>query len=585
VFVTGTPALAADPGRPRVFSFAIVDLAPDADVNAFVESIVDRSSPEAGVTVEAAALRATVVDRTIEPYVRALTLFAAIAALAALGVLGPAILRWAAIPESDRGPLRAAGLGRHELRLASAARGAALGAVGAAGAIAIAVAASGRFPFGVAARIEPDPGIRLDGVVLGLGAVVIIVISASLGAAAPTAARSATRRPSRVADGLQASGVAPSVVAGVRAALAREGRSAFAAPTAVGVAIAIVALVTALTYQAGLSRLLDTPSRYGWTWDVAVESFGDSLPPELLDALDAEPTVVGLSIGRRTVLLRDGAAVPTFGFEQERGSALPTIVEGRAPTGDAEVALGGQTLDRLGAHIGDRLTFRGPTGAEVDVNVVGRTLIPLADPATDLSVSEGAVADGELLDRIGGADIDVALVDLVPGADAADLQAALTARGVSSSVFDRVVGPELSADLRGYDAVRRTPLLLATLLAVLGLGVLAHTIVAATRARRRELAVLSCLGFLRRDLRTSVRWNALTVVGVCIVVAVPIGIAIGRGLWRAFADGIGVVDDPLTPMLDVAAVVAVTVAFTLVLAAVTSRRVGSVRPAEVLRIE
>lgn len=582
VFITGTPALAADPGRAKTFSFVLVNLEPGADVNAFVDAVLDRASPEAGVTVQAAALRSTVVARTIEPYVRALALFAAIAAVAAIGVLGPAVARWSATADADRATLLTVGLRPNQLRLASLLRGAALGIVAASAAVAFAISASGWFPIGIAADIEPDPGLRIDAPVLAAGALVIVLLSAALGAAATTSTRAPVRRGSRIADGLQAQGVAPSVAAGVRAALSREGRRAI--PTVAGVAIAIAAVVTALTYQAGLGRLLDSPSRYGWTWDVVVDTSDAGLSPGFLSALEDDPLVTGLSVGRRTSLLIDGTAVPIFSVASDRGSPYPTIIEGRAPKGGAELALGGQTLDRLGAHVGDRVTFRGPTGVEVEASVVGRTLLPIANLSQSLSISEGALGDDSLLDRIGGSEASFALVDLAPGATADDLRAALTQRGFLAESAS-IQGPTYTADLRGYDDVRQTPLLLAGLLALLGLGVLAYTITATTRQRRRELAVLRSLGFLRRDLGATVRWHALTLVAVCTFFAVPIGLGIGRTLWSAFARGIGVLDDPVTPALDVCGVIVAALVGALVLAAGPGRRAGRLRPADVLRSE
>ena len=82
-------------------------------------------------------------------------------------------------------------------------------------------------------------------------------------------------------------------------------------------------------------------------------------------------------------------------------------------------------------------------------------------------------------------------------------------------------GLEYTADLAGYDSVRWTPLLLAGLLALLGTGVLAHTLFTSAAAQRRQLAVLKCLGFDRDGVGAAVRWHAIAVVGVCLGIAVP----------------------------------------------------------------
>jgi hypothetical protein len=584
-FLVGTPALAADPGRDRSFSFVVVDVAADADPDALTDTLLDRAPPDAGITVQATALRTTVVARTVEPYVQALILFALVAALAAAGVLGPAVLRWAGTTDSDRAPLLALGLRPSQLRATGAVRGAVLGLLAAALAGPVAALASGRFPIGIARQMEPDPGFRLDLPVLAGGAVTLVLLTALLGAVAPTRPQVTDQRPSRLAELLQASGVGPAAVSGVRGVLSGDGRASQAIRALGGVAVALLFLTAALTYQAGLERLLDVPERYGWTWDAVVDGSGDDLAPELLEALEEDSSVEALSTGHRSSLLRNGAAVQVFAFEPVRGSAEPLVVEGRAPRGVGEIALGGQALDRLDAAIGDELAFRGPTGDHVELTVVGRTLLPLTALGQDLSVAENGLVDVELLERLGGAATDLAIVDLVPGMSADDLRAALEDEGLVGGPGGQISGATYSADLRGYDSMRQTPLLLAGVLAVLGVGVLAHTVTGVARRRRRELAILRCLGFVSRDLRRSVRWNAVAIVAVCLAGAVPLGVAAGRTLWTSFADGIGVVDDPVTPTWAIVAVAVATLAGAVVLAVPPGWRAARVRPAAVLRSE
>ncbi|MGH9273852.1 MAG: ABC transporter permease [Acidimicrobiales bacterium] len=584
VFMVASPALAAHAGRPELFNFVLVKMTPGADIGAYVDGILDATPPDAGVSVQASALRTTVVDRTIEPYVRALALFALVAALASLGVLGPAIVGWAGTPNTDRAPLLALGLPSHQLRLAAALRGAALGLGAAAVAIVIAIGVSGQFPIGIAARIEPRPGVRIDGLTMVLGAVSIVLVSALLGALSATRASAPVRRPSRVAELLQGAGVGPSASAGVRAALSGDGRGAGALRSVAGVAVAIVAVVTALTYQAGLGRLLDTPERYGWTWDNVLEAQDEGFDPQLVPSLEAEPAVTGLSLGYRIMLLRDGAGVQSFAFDRVKGDVYPLIVDGRAPRGDTEIALGGQTLDRLGASIGDELTFRGPNGAHVDLTVVGTTLLPFLSLGQDLSVAEGGLVDVSLLAQLGQPDVAIAILDLAPGTSREQI-AALEAQSATPFHGYDLDGPTYTADLRGYDGVRGTPLLLAGILAVLGLGVLAHTIAGSVRQRGRELAVLRSVGFSSRDLRATVRWNALTLVVVCLVLAVPVGVGLGRTFWTSFAQGIGLVDDAVTPVGAIAVVGVATLLGAVVLAVLPGRRAGQVAPATVLRSE
>jgi FtsX-like permease family len=583
VFIQGSPALLPVAGAPSVFSFVLVDLAPDADIEAYVDAVLERTPPDAGVSISMASMRAAVVERTVEPYVRALTLFAAAAAIAACGVLAPLIVRWAGTAEVDRGTLRALGVGPSEMRVAGALRGGAFGLVAAVGGVAAAFLASSRFPIGIARPIDPDPGRRADLMVLAIGAVVMVVLCAVLGAVGGTRRTAPITRHSRIAELLQRSGGSPATLTGVRAALTGEGGAAGTFRTIGGVAIAIAAITTALSYEAGLSRLLDSPSRYGWTWDTLIQADADLTP--LIDTLKTSESVAGMTVGYRTPMFHDGLEIQAFAFSRASGSTYPTIVDGRAPEGESEIALGGQTLDRLGVELGDELAVRSPNGTSFELTVVGQTLLPFLSLSQDLSVAEGGLISDALLPRFGAVPASLAAIDLASGATPADIQAILdNAESTLVEGYD-LLGPTYTADLRGYDAVRRTPLLLAAALGLLGVGVLAHTIATSVRRRRRELAVLSCLGFSRRNLRATVYWHVITLVVVSLLVAVPVGVVVGRSLWTGFAHGIGLAGDAVTPWPALVVVVAVTVSAALLLAALPGRQAGRIQPATVLRTE
>src|SRR4029078_5366292 len=72
------------------------------------------------------------------------------------------------------------------------------------------------------------------------------------------------------------------------------------------------------------------------------------------------------------------------------------------------------------------------------------------------------------------------------------------------------------SDIVAYERVRTLPLLLAGVLALLTTATVAHALVTTVRRRRRDLALLKALGFLRRQTSGTVAWQATT-VGVCAV--------------------------------------------------------------------
>lgn len=585
-FVVGTPAFAADPGTPASYEVAAVDLAAGVDRVAFEGRVRAAADPAAVVQMESPELRAVVATRTAAPYARTLLFFAVAVAVAAAGVLGPALRRAFTIPSADGLALLAAGVRRSQLRVVAGSAGAVVGAAAAAVAVVIAAAASDRFPIGPLRAAEPSPGLRLDALVVLTGVTAAVVGAAVAGASAAVApaAREQVAGRSPVAEWLASSGAPVPVVTGVRAALgrARSGRGALA--TVSGVVLAVAAVLAAFGYQAGLVRLLDEPVRYGVAWDAAYEAYEGVLPEEASRYLLDAPEVEAVSTGRRLSATVDGAAVAMFAFDDLRGTVRPVVLDGRGPVAPGEVALGGQTIDRIGAHLGDRVTIRA-ADRTIESTLVGRTLLPLLTLGDDVTVGEGAWVAPAFVEELGVTEPGLALVDLAPGLSSSDLHAAMVDAGVLDPESNSILGPAYTADLAAYDEIRWTPVLLASVLGLLGLGVLAHTMATTVRARRRELAVLRSIGLVRSQVVASVRWQAVALAGWCLLLAAPTGVAAGRLLWSSFADGLGVADDPVTPTTVVVLVIGGVLLAATLLAELPSRRAAAVAPALALRGE
>jgi hypothetical protein len=217
--------------------------------------------------------------------------------------------------------------------------------------------------------------------------------------------------------------------------------------------------------------------------------------------------------------------------------------------------------------------------------VVGQTLLPLVSLNADLSIGEGGLVDPSLIESFGNAALALMLVDAAPDAPAGTIQGIVDDVGPLEFGGVRSDGPTLTADLRGYRAVRTTPAALAGVLAVLGLGVLAHAAATSVRRRRRELAILRSLGFLRRDMGLSVASSVLALVVTGLVVALPVGVAAGRAVWAGFASGLGVESGPVTPVVALGVVAAGTLVAAALVAVPAARRAGRIDPAQALRAE
>src|SRR5207244_642468 len=94
-------------------------------------------------------------------------------------------------------------------------------------------------------------------------------------------------------------------------------------------------------------------------------------------------------------------------------------------------------------------------------------------------------------------------------------------------------------DVLNYSRIQATPLALATVLALLAMATVAHLLLTSIRRRRRDLAVLKALGFVRSQVFAAVAWQATTLVGLALLVGLPLGVAAGRWTWQVFAGRLG----------------------------------------------
>ena len=262
-----------------------------------------------------------------------------------------------------------------------------------------------------------------------------------------------------------------------------------------------------------------------------------------------------------------------------------TVLSGRLPADEREVALGVNTARDLGAGIDDVIP-----AAAGELTVVGTVALPaigLGDTSHP-SMSQGALLTPEgLALRNGSAFPAVAFVDFTDGTDA-DAAATRLRRALASSAQ---ISPEAIAV---YDAPRPAVLVdvgstkttafgLAGLLGAAAILALAFTLSASVRRRRSQLAVLASLGFDQRDLRSSVRWQTGCLAGVALLLGVPLGVVAGRLGWVAFAEQMGVTPAPEIPLAALAVTVVVIATLAIVVGERPARTAARTPPAAALR--
>jgi predicted lysophospholipase L1 biosynthesis ABC-type transport system permease subunit len=233
------------------------------------------------------------------------------------------------------------------------------------------------------------------------------------------------------------------------------------------------------------------------------------------------------------------------------------------PRTEQEIALAPTSADATGVAVGDRISLGGGAVRRT-MTVTGIAFVP---NGPHNGYSDGAWATPAGYARLfEGARYAYkyhwAVIALRPGVDPAaareNLKAvAATVKGGAKVGF---VDPEGLPEVQQLRDVQQLPVILAGFLAVLAVGAVGHALATAVRRRRHDVAVLRALGMTRVQARWTVVVQATLLAMVGLAFGVPLGVALGRVLWRVVAD--------ITPLAYVApiAIVALLLAWPLALA-------------------
>ncbi len=508
-----------------------------------------------------------------------LAVVAVIVAIAVIAVIGQVVSRRVRRSPAQRSAVGAVGLTRAQAVAEPLCAVALPIAVGCFAAAIVAYAASGVFPVGFSRQVEPGLGLRLEPVVHVLGASLLAVLFVLWVLATLVLDERGTRatRPSGLTE-LLATRCRPGPLAtGVRAALTRHPRDPSSVRASLlGLVLVLSVLVGALTVGVNADRLLDDPAQYGSNFDFATGQGGDAVPEEVLALLDSDPDVTDLTL-YGTLLASVGVVeLDVTGMQPVRGSLEPALLAGRLARTDDEIVLGRVAARELGVGVGDEVTVRGADGPAPFL-ATGLAVIPSVEGGD--GVGEGAVVTLEGLRRLDpDASLGVAAVRLRPGAPGA-------AARISDALGFDVGLPDPPSVIVNLARVRSTPFIVAAALGALAVLSISHQLLLSARRRRRDLSVLRALGADRRWLTGVVHWQATALATAAALLAVPLGVAAGRLVYRAYAERLGAASSVDVPFLLVIVVVAVLVLAANAAALVPAHRARRDRPAIVLSAE
>ena len=344
-----------------------------------------------------------------------------------------------------------------------------------------------------------------------------------------------------------------------------------------GVLLSVAGVVAAITFGVSLDRLVHQPFRYGSNFDASVGDNGAAtLPDGVVARLDADPDVTSLTLFAGSQARVGDKTIPMLGLEAVRGKGQPTMLDGRLPTGDDEIAFGRVTAGDIDAQVGDVVELAGPTQSQA-FRVTGLAVVPGLG-ANDGLGSGGIVTMGGLTRIDSNALVTSAVVKLRVS----------LAKFFSSIPEFADLPPQpvyVPAAIHNVSRVRAIPFVLAAVLAALALLTIGHVMLTSMRTRRRDLAILRSLGADRGWITRAVHWQATALTALPVAVGIPVGVVVGRIIFGAFADSMGAVRGAAIPLLtaSVGAIVVVVVANGV--AAIVSQRTRRREPALLLQGE
>jgi hypothetical protein len=256
------------------------------------------------------------------------------------------------------------------------------------------------------------------------------------------------------------------------------------------------------------------------------------------------------------------------------------VVEGREPTRPDELALGSTTLRSLGKQVGDSVIVGDLWGAE-SLRVVGRAVLHHDDRSNWTSPGKGGIVHPTFF-----AELPISvwpqtfLVRLDPARDR-DQAIARLRRDFPGAIT--LASPP--TEVRDLQRIADLPALLAALVALVALATVTHALVTSVRRRRRDLAILKALGFLRGQVAATIAWQATTFAVIALGLGIPLGVAAGRWAWRLITSQLGVASAGLVPLPAIIAAAAGSILAANLVAAVPGWKAGHLRPATALRSE
>ncbi len=302
---------------------------------------------------------------------------------------------------------------------------------------------------------------------------------------------------------------------------------------ALTIGIALVAGITVL-FSSLTTSIEDTVAE-GFFGDVVVDSGsfgpGGGFSPELAAAVGDLDEVGIASTLRVGVGELEGQGDFFVTFDQGAFEVFDVgLTEGTTELVGEQILLYENKAEDLGVGVGDEVTVKLPDGLDRQLEVVGIY--------GDAAVANNQIISHELYETTGAEQLDFAIyVKLAEGATVAEGRAAIeaeTAAFPNATILDRDEFVESqSAQLAPLLGLITGLLALAIIIAAFGI---ANTLRLSTIERTREIGLLRAVGMTQRQVRSTIRWEAVITAVFGSVLGVLLGVFLGWAVIRALRD-------------------------------------------------
>ncbi len=295
----------------------------------------------------------------------------------------------------------------------------------------------------------------------------------------------------------------------------------------IGATLVCAIAVFAASAVASINKLVDT----GFNGDVVVTSTGNGLPVSDVAKLEQDPQVGTVAALQYAPVTLDGSTNLVAASDPK---ALGELIDLQLQSGSlASLGANGLAIsqvkaDNNGWKVGTTLPIKllDGTSKTMTVKAIYLNRLLVQDVVADTTAVQGSLVSPLA---------QFAFVDAKPGMSATQLRNHVSAELKDNPTAKVQTNDEFkssaAAQMNTFLTIVYAMLALAVIIAIIGI---VNTLALSIMERTRELGLLRAVGMTKRQLRTTVRTEALLIALTGTIIGMVLGTAIGASLMKSF---------------------------------------------------